>query len=136
MSQSELSSVKLLPCRGGDCWDADHRLTGHGLHCPTCDQHLTSLLMCAKCGTRPTVLGGPPAPPSDRELWVSRDGRPYGAGEWRMNIKPFFRWYDFWMGFYYDRAARALYICPLPMCGIKIDFSSEQQGRVNENDNS
>jgi len=31
-----------------------------------------------------------------------------------------FLWYDFWIGFYYDRDNRAVYICPLPCCVIKI----------------
>lgn len=38
-----------------------------------------------------------------------------------MTIRPFFRWYDLWIGAYYDRDARALYICPLPMIGIRLD---------------
>jgi hypothetical protein len=27
-------------------------LTGHMWHCPDCDEHLTSLLLCPKCGAR------------------------------------------------------------------------------------
>lgn len=34
----------------------------------------------------------------------------------------FFAWYDFWIGFYYDRKNRALYFCPLPMVVIKWKF--------------
>lgn len=30
----------------------DESITGHKLHCPDCDQHLTSLLLCLKCGRR------------------------------------------------------------------------------------
>lgn len=37
-----------------------------------------------------------------------------------MKISCFFAWYDVWMGFYYDRDRRTLYICPLPCCVIKI----------------
>ena len=40
-------------------------------------------------------------------------------------IHRFFAWYDFWIGVYYDRKARALYICPLPMCVFKISFDDE-----------
>lgn len=32
----------------------------------------------------------------------------------REAVKVFFAWYDFWVGFYWDRKARALYVCPLP----------------------
>lgn len=39
-----------------------------------------------------------------------------------MKIDLFFRWYDLWIGFYWDRKDRALYFCPIPCCGIKIDF--------------
>jgi hypothetical protein len=35
-------------------------------------------------------------------------------------MKFFFRWYDFWIGGYYDTVNRFLYICPVPMFGIRI----------------
>lgn len=31
-----------------------------------------------------------------------------------------FLWYDMWIGAFYDRIRRVLYICPLPMVVIKI----------------
>ena len=34
--------------------------------------------------------------------------------------KPFFRWYDIWIGIFIDTKNKAVYICPLPMLGIKI----------------
>lgn len=37
-----------------------------------------------------------------------------------MSARVFFAWYDFWVGVYYDRTARALYICPLPMLVIRL----------------
>jgi hypothetical protein len=37
-----------------------------------------------------------------------------------MTVRPFFRWYDLWVGFYWDRKTRTLYICPLPMIGVAI----------------
>jgi hypothetical protein len=37
-----------------------------------------------------------------------------------MKIKIFFAWYDFWIGFYFDRHGKALYFCPLPCVVIKI----------------
>lgn len=39
-----------------------------------------------------------------------------------MGIKPFFRWYDLWIGAYIDRENQTLYVCPLPMLGIKISL--------------
>lgn len=37
-------------------------------------------------------------------------------------IRPYFRWYDMWMGLYWDRTDKCLYIGYLPMLGIKIAF--------------
>jgi hypothetical protein len=38
----------------------------------------------------------------------------------RFFIKLFFRWYDIWIGFYYDKDLRIIYFCPIPMFGVKI----------------
>lgn len=40
-----------------------------------------------------------------------------------MRLSFFFAWYDFWIGFYWDRKSRVLYICPLPCCVFKLDFT-------------
>ncbi len=37
-----------------------------------------------------------------------------------MKVRFAFLWYDFWIGAYYDREKKVLYICPLPMCVFKI----------------
>jgi len=37
-------------------------------------------------------------------------------------VSLFFRWYDLWVGAYWDRNARVLYVCPLPMVGVRIRF--------------
>ena len=34
----------------------DEAITGHRLHCPECDCHLTSLLLCPECGERYMVI--------------------------------------------------------------------------------
>lgn len=42
-------------------------------------------------------------------------------------VKPFFRWYDLWIGFYYDRRDRRLFFLPIPMCGLVFDFGPRQE---------
>jgi hypothetical protein len=39
-----------------------------------------------------------------------------------MTIKPVFRWYDLWVGLYVDLPNRALYVFPVPMFGLEIQF--------------
>lgn len=43
----------------------------------------------------------------------------------RLTIKLYFKWYDFWFGFYYDRKVKAIYICFLPMLPIRLAFELE-----------
>ncbi len=38
----------------------------------------------------------------------------------KLRITPFFKWYDMWIGLYIDQAKAAVYICPLPMIGVRI----------------
>ena len=37
-----------------------------------------------------------------------------------MKIKFFIAWYDCWVGWFYDRQGKILYVCPLPCCVFKI----------------
>jgi len=41
----------------------------------------------------------------------------------KMTIKPIFAWYDLWVGAFWDRAKRKLYILPLPCVGVVIEFN-------------
>lgn len=46
-----------------------------------------------------------------------------------MKIKPLFAWYDLWMGAFWDRKARKLYILPLPCVGVVIEFAAQAKTR-------
>jgi len=48
-----------------------------------------------------------------------------------MRVKGIFVWYDFWVGFFYDRKSKMLYFFPIPMFGIKIDCRSKAEIKLN-----
>jgi len=35
---------------------------------------------------------------------------------WKLDVNFGFKWYDFWVGFYWDRYEKVLYFIPFPMC--------------------
>lgn len=37
-----------------------------------------------------------------------------------MKIRPLFAWFDMWVGVFYDRKARKIYVLPLPCFGFVI----------------
>ena len=41
-----------------------------------------------------------------------------------MKIKLMFAWYDLWVGAFIDRRNRRLYLFPVPMFGVRIDFGA------------
>jgi hypothetical protein len=45
-----------------------------------------------------------------------------------VSVKPFFRWYDLWIGVYIDRPNRTLYVCPFPMIGVKVSLREALTG--------
>lgn len=48
-----------------------------------------------------------------------------------MNIKPIFAWYDLWIGVFWDQAKRRLYVFPIPMFGVVIQFADRSAVCVN-----
>ena len=51
-----------------------------------------------------------------------------------MKVRFLFAWYDLWVGAFIDRPKRRVYIFPLPMLGVVIDFGQEEE-TVTEQDN-
>lgn len=41
-----------------------------------------------------------------------------------MKIQFLFKWYDFWIGLFYDRKKKWVYILPVPMIGIIVKLSN------------
>jgi hypothetical protein len=39
-----------------------------------------------------------------------------------MKISIVIAWYDLWIGAYYDRKTRSLYVLPIPCIGVKISL--------------
>jgi hypothetical protein len=40
-----------------------------------------------------------------------------------MKVKLMFAWYDMWIGAFWDRKQKTLYLFPLPMIGMKIQIT-------------
>lgn len=45
-----------------------------------------------------------------------------------MTIKPIFAWYDLWIGAFWDSAKRRLYVFPIPMFGVVLQFNPPSTG--------
>lgn len=43
-----------------------------------------------------------------------------------IKIRPVLAWYDFWIGVFWDRKKRIVYILPLPMMGVAISFQRKR----------
>ena len=39
-----------------------------------------------------------------------------------MRVHLIFAWYDFWVGLFWDRQKRRLYVFPVPCFGIMLEF--------------
>lgn len=40
-----------------------------------------------------------------------------------IRLRFLFAWYDLWVGLYYDRSGRKLYVFPLPMLGFVLEYN-------------
>jgi hypothetical protein len=40
----------------------------------------------------------------------------------RILVKIMFRWYDLWVGMFIDKSKKRIYIFPIPMLGIMVQF--------------
>jgi hypothetical protein len=47
---------------------------------------------------------------------------------WLPEIRPVFAWYDLWIGAYWDRESRRLFLLPVPCFGFVFDWSATLQG--------
>jgi len=48
-----------------------------------------------------------------------------------MKIQFLFKWYDLWIGFFYDKKKNWIYFLPLPMIGIIIKLPLKQVKKLN-----
>ena len=45
-----------------------------------------------------------------------------------IRVRPIFAWYDFWVGAFFDRSKRRLYLFPVPCFGIVISKGEGSDG--------
>jgi hypothetical protein len=46
-----------------------------------------------------------------------------------MSVRPLFAWYDLWVGAFWDRKSKRLYVLPLPCVGVVIQFPNPSTER-------
>jgi hypothetical protein len=51
-----------------------------------------------------------------------------------MKVRVFFAWFDFWIGAYYDVGHRTLYVCPLPMIVVRLEFAGDKDELLHRQD--
>jgi hypothetical protein len=42
----------------------------------------------------------------------------------RLSVSLSFKWFDFWVGWYFDKVSKVLYVCLLPMFPIRFYFET------------
>lgn len=48
--------------------------------------------------------------------------------KWFRRVTVTLAWYDMWIGAYWDKKKRILYVCPLPMILIEVQFDDKRLG--------
>lgn len=48
-----------------------------------------------------------------------------------MRLRPMFAWYDLWVGVFWDRKKRRLYVFPLPCVGFYVEWPDEDRELAN-----
>jgi hypothetical protein len=100
-----LRTRRLVPCKR-------HRDVGHNLHLRRNRDALTHLADADLHRLSVQSLE------SDRKL-----ARTFlFTAEDAVKIRPFFAWYDLWIGFFWDQKKQTFYILPIPCFGIRIEF--------------
>lgn len=46
-----------------------------------------------------------------------------------MIIRPFFAWYDLWIGAFWSKSSRTLYLMPIPMFGLRVQLGVKRRHR-------
>jgi hypothetical protein len=49
-----------------------------------------------------------------------------------MKIQFIFKWYDFWIGLFYDQKKKYLYFFPIPMLGVVLKFKTKPKFDSND----
>ena len=44
-----------------------------------------------------------------------------------MKIEFIFKWFDFWVGFFWDKKKKWLYFLPIPMLGVIFKFKNKNK---------
>ena len=71
-----MAKMTLKECDWNKCDSGIKELSKHKWHCPDCDVHLTSLLLCPECGIRYDAIHISTAAP-DRAPWRFLDDDTY-----------------------------------------------------------